>query len=88
MTLYQMRIDLGAVREMITTLMEEIAEVENPPRTVKNGKRPVRKPPVVKAYTLKHSQRGRVPQWVLKQAKVKTKAALRDKFEDGHRFMA
>ena len=39
------------------------------------------------AYTLKHSQRGRVPAWVLKQAKVRNKPALRAKFKDGHRFV-
>ena len=38
-------------------------------------------------YTLDHSQRGRVPAWVLKQGKAKTKAALRAKFKDGHKFV-
>ena len=41
----------------------------------------------VHGYTLKHSQRGRVPAWVLKQAKVRNKPALRAKFKDGHRFV-
>ena len=60
-----------------------------PAEPVKNGKPPVKKPKTVKAltYTLKHSQRGRVPEWVLKQAKCKNKPALTKKFKDGHRFV-
>ena len=91
MTLYQLRIDLGAVREMITTLMEEITEVENPPRPVKNGKPPVRKPRTVKAakatWTLDAKRRGRVPNWVLNQYRSLNKAALLAKFKDGHKFV-
>ena len=61
---------------------------QTPP--IKNGKPPVKKPKTVKAltYTLKHSQRGRVPEWVLKQAKCKNKPALTKKFKDGHKFVA
>jgi hypothetical protein len=101
--------DLGAVQAMIETLIEEIKEVEDPPRTVKNGKPPAKKRKVVKAkdrlipipklfrdkpvsgklaYTLDYSRRGRVPNWVLKQAKCSDKAAVCKKFKDGHRFTA
>ena len=66
--------------EALTTYQEKVP--------VKNGKPPGRKPKVVKAsYKLDYSKRGRVPNWVLKQAKVGSKDALRRKFKDGHRFV-
>ena len=39
-------------------------------------------------WTLDAKRRGRVPNWVLKQAKVGSKDALRRKFKDGHKFVA
>ena len=73
-----------AIVEVLKYLLASYALIP----TIKNGKPPVRKPKVVKAaYALDYSKRGRVPNWVLKQAKVGSKDALRRKFKDGHRFV-
>ena len=76
-----------AIIEVLKYLLASYALLPTAP--VKNGKPPVKKPKTVKAatYTLKHSQRGRVPNWVLKQSKCKNKPALTKKFKDGHRFV-
>ena len=79
-------------RDLLNTSIKEFEDVMAATKKVapvKNGKPPVKKPKTVKAltYTLKHSQRGRVPEWVLKQAKCKNKPALTKKFKDGHRFV-
>ena len=71
--------------KFIGLLQDSLRQLNAP---VKNGKPPPKKRTVVKAYKLDYSRRGRVPNWVLKQAKCSDKAAVCKKFKDGHRFTA
>ena len=58
---------------------QSTAVIEEKPKKVK-------KEAEKREWKLDHKQRGRVPGWVLSMTGCKDKAALLEKFGDGHKF--